>query len=54
MKKVGLQIQKMHGLKQYLGAFFVYSMAVQTIMIIAAYFGEKEVDWGVLQREQQV
>lgn len=46
LKKVGLQIQKMHGLKQYLGAFFVYSMAVQTIMIIAAYFGEKEVDWG--------
>src|SRR5690606_27151235 len=30
----------------YLGAFFVYSMAVQTVMIIAAYFGEKEVAWG--------
>ena len=24
----------------------MYSMAVQTIMIIAAYFGEKEVQWG--------
>lgn len=32
-------------LKGYLKAFFVYSMAVQTVMIIAAYFGEKEVQW---------
>ena len=33
-------------IKSYLTAFFVYSMAVQTVMIIAAYFGEKEVAWG--------
>ena len=33
-------------LKRYLGAFFVYSMAVQTIMLIATYFGEQEIDWG--------
>ncbi|UAB82913.1 MFS transporter [Zunongwangia sp. SCSIO 43204] len=33
-------------LKRYLGAFFVYSMAVQTIMLIATYFGIKELDWG--------
>jgi UMF1 family MFS transporter len=33
-------------MKRYLTAFFVYSMAVQTIMLIAAYFGEKEVQWG--------
>lgn len=33
-------------LKRYLGAFFVYSMAVQTIMLIATYFGEEEIGWG--------
>ncbi len=33
-------------LKKYLGAFFSYSMAVQTIMIVATYFGINEIDWG--------
>lgn len=33
-------------LKRYLGAFFSYSMAVQTIMIIATYFGVEEINWG--------
>jgi len=33
-------------LKRYLRAFFVYSMAVQTIMLAAAYFGEQEIKWG--------
>ena len=32
-------------LKRYLGAFFVYSMAVQTVMLIATYFGIEEIDW---------
>lgn len=32
-------------LKRYLGAFFVFSMAVQTIMLMAVYFGEKEIAW---------
>ena len=32
-------------LKSYIGAFFVFSMAVQTVMLIAAYFGEQEVSW---------
>lgn len=32
-------------LKRYLQAFFVYSMAVQTIMIMAVYFGAQEIDW---------
>ena len=46
LRKVWKQIQELKSLRRYLGAFFVYSMAVQTIMIIAAYFGEKEVQWG--------
>lgn len=33
-------------LKRYLEAFFVFSMAVQTIMLVAVYFGEKEINWG--------
>ena len=33
-------------LKRYLSAFFVYSMAVQTIMLAATYFGEQEISWG--------
>lgn len=44
--KVWQQIKNILPLKRYLAAFFVYSMAVQTIMIIAAYFGEKEINWG--------
>ncbi|MQP23611.1 MFS transporter [Flavobacterium sp. LMO8] len=44
--KVWKQIKELKSLRRYLAAFFVYSMAVQTIMIIAAYFGEKEVKWG--------
>ncbi len=33
-------------LKRYLTAFFVYSMAVQTVMLVATYFGEQEINWG--------
>ena len=33
-------------LKRYLMAFFTCSMAVQTIMLIATYFGIEELDWG--------
>ncbi|WP_100615882.1 MFS transporter [Confluentibacter citreus] len=33
-------------LKRYLYAFFVFSMAVQTIMLVAVYFGEEEIAWG--------
>ena len=32
-------------LKRYLSAFFVYSMAVQTVMLVATYFGEQEIGW---------
>ncbi|WP_222983782.1 MFS transporter [Flagellimonas meishanensis] len=41
-KQLGSEIR----LKRFLGAFFVYSMAVQTIMLIATYFGEEEIGWG--------
>lgn len=46
LKGVWKQLGQQRQLKRYLGAFFVYSMAVQTVMLIAAYFGEEEVAWG--------
>ena len=39
-------------LKSYIGSFFVFSMAVQTVMLIAAYFGEQEVSWGSMSEKQ--
>jgi UMF1 family MFS transporter len=38
-------------LKRYLSAFFVYSMAVQTVMLVAAYFGEQEIAWGGMEEK---
>ncbi len=46
LKSVWNQLGDNIRLKRYLGAFFVYSMAVQTIMLIATYFGEEEIKWG--------
>jgi UMF1 family MFS transporter len=46
LKSVWHQLGEQIKLKRYLGAFFVYSMAVQTIMLIATYFGEEEIVWG--------
>lgn len=46
LRLVWQQLKSMLVLKRYLGAFFVFSMAVQTVMLIAAYFGEEEVEWG--------
>lgn len=33
-------------MRRYLVAFFVFSMAVQTVMLVATYFGTEEVEWG--------
>ncbi|WP_418499820.1 MFS transporter [Flagellimonas sp.] len=46
LKGVWHQLGENTRLKRYLGAFFVYSMGVQTIMLIATYFGEEEIAWG--------
>ena len=40
------QLKEDKRLKRYLRAFFVFSMAVQTIMLVAVYFGEEEIAWG--------
>jgi len=46
LKLVWLQLKGNLRLKRYLAAFFVFSMAVQTIMLVAVYFGEEEIAWG--------
>lgn len=46
INKVFKQVRKTVRLKRFLASFFVYSMAVQTIMLMAVYFGTKEVNWG--------
>ena len=45
LKLVWKQLKQNLRLKRYLYAFFVFSMAVQTIMLMAVYFGEKEIEW---------
>ena len=45
LKLVWSELKENLRLKRYLNAFFVYSMAVQTIMLMAVYFGEEEIGW---------
>ncbi|NQX85457.1 MAG: MFS transporter [Flavobacteriaceae bacterium] len=45
LKKVWNQLKENFLLKRFLYAYFVYSMAVQTIMLMAVYFGEQEILW---------
>ena len=45
LQLVWSQLKENLKLKRYLHAFFVYSMAVQTIMLMAVYFGEEEIAW---------
>jgi MFS transporter, UMF1 family len=46
LKKVWKILSQILALKKYLRAFFVSSMAVQTVMLIATYFGAQEIAWG--------
>ncbi|PBI84975.1 Vacuole effluxer Atg22 like protein [Flavobacterium sp. ACN2] len=45
LKKVWTLLQENIPLKRYLGGFFVSSMAVQTVMLVATYFGAQEIQW---------
>jgi UMF1 family MFS transporter len=45
LKKVWHQLSENKALKRFLASFFVYSMGVQTIMIMAVFFGTKEIAW---------
>ena len=45
LKKVWQLLNSNLPLKRYLNSFFVYSMAVQTVMLVATYFGSEEIEW---------
>ncbi len=45
LKKVWAMLGENLALKRYLSGFFVYSMAVQTVMLVATYFGSQEIQW---------
>ena len=45
LKTVWNELQGHFRLKKYLAAFFIYSMAVQTVMLVASFFGENEIAW---------
>lgn len=45
LKSVWKQLKGQTRLKRFLPAFFLYSMALQTVMLVAAYFGEEEISW---------
>ena len=45
LKKVWKLLQSEIPLKRYLFSFFVFSMGVQTVMLIATYFGAQEIRW---------
>ncbi|MGB0888419.1 MAG: MFS transporter [Vicingaceae bacterium] len=46
LKKVWQELKTQKSLKRFLAAYFTYSMGVQTIMIMAVFFGTKEIAWG--------
>jgi UMF1 family MFS transporter len=45
LKKVWELLKNIVPLRRYLGGFFVSSMAVQTVMLVATYFGAQEIQW---------
>ncbi len=52
LKKVWKMLQSEIPLKRYLLSFFVFSMAVQTVMLIATYFGAQEIQWKDAEESQ--
>ena len=45
LKEVWIILKSHPFLKSYLLAFFVYSIALQTVILVATYFGEQEINW---------
>jgi UMF1 family MFS transporter len=45
LHQVWKNVQNMEILKKYLLSYFIFIMAVQTVMLVATYFGATEVNW---------
>ncbi|MES2747672.1 MAG: MFS transporter [Bacteroidota bacterium] len=52
LKKVWKILQSEIPLKRYLISFFVFSMGVQTVMLVATYFGAQEIQWKDAEESQ--
>lgn len=46
LRNVWFQLGELRNLRRYLQAFFVYSMGVQTVLLMAVLFAKKEIEWG--------
>jgi len=51
LKGVWNKLNDYPNLKKFLPAFFVYSTAIQTVVLIATYFGEEEINWASTQEK---
>ena len=51
LKSVWIELNDYPNLKKFLPAFFVYSTAIQTVVLIATYFGEEEISWNNTQQK---
>ena len=51
LKGVWNKLKDYPNLKKFLPAFFVYSTAIQTVVLIATYFGEEEINWPSAQEK---
>lgn len=47
LRSVWREFMSIKSLKRFLRAFFIYSMAVQTIMTMAQFFGTNAIDWSI-------
>ncbi|MCE3294361.1 MAG: hypothetical protein K0R65_75 [Crocinitomicaceae bacterium] len=45
LKLVFAEFRKTHRLKRYLSSFFFFNTGVQTVMLMAVFFAEKEISW---------
>ncbi|MEZ4721307.1 MAG: MFS transporter [Flavobacteriales bacterium] len=45
LKQVWKELGDLTNIKRFLRSFFVYSMGVQTVMVMAVLFAKKEIDW---------
>ena len=46
LKSVWDELKTNYTLKVFLLSFFIYSIALQTVILVATYFGEAEIQWG--------
>ncbi len=45
LQEVWNELKRIIVIKRFLIAFFIYSSALQTVLLIATYFGEQEINW---------